>query len=190
MSVYVALLRGVNVGGHKPVAMAALRALIEDLGFRDVESVLQSGNLVFASTVRQTTARLEGMLEAEAARGLGLGTNVMVRAFDEWADVVRRNPFRDEARHDPSHLVAMVLKGAAAVVDVTTLQSAVKGPEQIRASGPHIYITYPAGIGSSKLTNAVIEKALGVRGTARNWNTVLKIEAALRATATHPPSAS
>ena len=91
--------------------------------------------------------------------------------------VVARNPFRKEAERDPSHLVVMFLKAAANAKDLQAVQAAITGPEIIRADGRHLYIVYPAGIGKSRLTNALIEKKLGIRGTARNWNTVVKIAA-------------
>jgi uncharacterized protein (DUF1697 family) len=89
----------------------------------------------------------------------------------------RGNPFRKEAENDPSHLVVMFLKSAANAKDVKAIQAAIAGSEIIRADGRHLYIVYPDGIGRSRLTNALLEKKLGIRGTARNWNTVLKIAA-------------
>ena len=74
-------------------------------------------------------------------------------------------------------LLSQLLKQAANAKDVKAVQAAIAGPEIIRAEGRHLYIVYPAGIGKSRLTNALIEKKLGIRGTARNWNTVLKIAA-------------
>ena len=100
-------------------------------------------------------------------------------ALAEWDEIVAGNPFRAEAARDPGHLVAMILKTAPVAAKVTALQAAAKaGPERVRASGAHLYIVYPEGIGRSKLTNVAIEKALAVRGTARNWNTVLKLQRA------------
>jgi uncharacterized protein (DUF1697 family) len=176
MSVYVALLRAVNVGGRAPVAMSDLRKLLSGLGFTAARTLLQSGNLVFESDGR-TSAQLEALLETEAARRLDLDTDILVRTAREWETLVARNPFPDQARRDPSHLVLMVLKGAAKANDVKALQAAITGPEVVHADGKQLYITYPAGIGRSRLTNAVIEKKLSTRGTARNWNTVLKLAA-------------
>lgn len=159
--------------------MSDLRDMLTQLGFADVQSLLQSGNLVLCSTRRQTASRLEEMLEAEASRRLELQTDFFVRTAEEWGEVVAGNPFRDEARRDPGHLVVMFVKRAPVANDVKLLQAVIKGRETVRASGRHLYIAYPDGMGCSKLTNGVIEKSLGTRGTARNWNTVLKLEAAL-----------
>jgi uncharacterized protein (DUF1697 family) len=175
MAVFIALLRAVNVGGTKKLAMADLRRLLDELGYRDVQSFLQTGNLLFVSTARENAAALEGRLEAEVAKRFGLHTDVLVRTADQWRGVVARNPFPGEAERDPSHLVVMCLKDAPKAADVRALQAAIAGPELVRADGRELYITYPAGIGRSRLTNAVIAKRLATRGTARNWNTVLKL---------------
>ena len=183
MTTCVALLRGINVGGHNRVAMQDLRALCERLGLEDVRSLLQSGNLVFRSANRDTQA-LERRLEQEAGRRLGLQVAFFVRTADEWASLVRKNPFRDEAERDPAHLQAVPMKWApkpAAVAELRAAITAIKGPEQVEARGRDAYFYYPAGMGRSKLTLALIEKTLGGNpGTARNWNTVLKLLALTR----------
>jgi uncharacterized protein (DUF1697 family) len=180
MATYVGLLRGINVGGHKQVAMAELREMLSRLGFDDAQSLLQSGNLVFRGHARPD-ASLERLLETEAKRRLGLDTVFLVRTAEEWKEVVARNPFRTEAERDPGHLVVTLFKAAPDANDVKVLQAAITGPEVVRADGRHAYIVYPNGIGRSRLTNAVIEKKLGTRGTGRNWNTVLKVAALVEA---------
>jgi uncharacterized protein (DUF1697 family) len=174
MPIHVALLRGINVGGHNMVAMSDLRGLLGELGFSDVTSLLQSGNLVFKSD-RQTGPALERLLETETASRLGVSADYIVRSAAEWARIVARNPFTKEAKDDPGHLVVMCLKTAPPAKDIQALQDSIQGPETVRSDGKQLYITYPAGIGRSKLTGALIERKLGSRGTARNWNTVLKL---------------
>ncbi|MFI5267588.1 MAG: DUF1697 domain-containing protein, partial [Chloroflexota bacterium] len=112
----------------------------------------------------------------EAAKRLDLRTDFFVRSVDEWAGVIAGNPFLDEAERDPSHLVVLFLKAAPDASAVEALRAAVVGPEVIRAERRQLYITYPEGIGRSKLTNTLIERKLGTRGTGRNWNTVLKLK--------------
>lgn len=172
MQTYIALLRGVNVGGHRMIAMSDLVALLDRLGLTDARSLLQSGNLVFRASGR-TSAQLEKMLDAEVQKRLGVETKFFVRTADELKDIIAKNPFKREAKDDPGHLLVMFLHGEAK--DVKTLQDAIKGRETFRAIGRQLYIVYPDGVGTSKFTNALIEKKLGVRGTARNWNTVLKL---------------
>jgi len=180
VTIQLALLRGINVGGHRQVAMADLRGLLTQLGFVDPRSLLQSGNLVFGSNAR-TGAHLERLLEAEAAKRLALQTEFFVRSAPEWKAVVAHNPFREEAERDPGHLVVMFLKDAPRVEDVKALQATITGPEVVRAHGRQAYIVYPNGIGRSRLTNALIERKLGTRGTGRNWNTVTRLGALAKA---------
>ena len=177
LTTHVALLRAVNVGGRGKVAMADLRRMLSDLGFAQPRSLLQSGNLVFAS--QMTAGALEAMLEQEASARLGLQTDFIVRTADQWAAIVAANPFPARARDDPSHLVVMPLKSAPDGASLRELEGWIPGREKIEAVGRELYITYPDGIGTSKLTGAVIERRLKARGTARNWNTATKLAAML-----------
>jgi len=179
MALSVALLRGINIAGHNKVAMADLRRLCEDIGLRDPRSLLNSGNLLFESGKR-STAQLERLLETEARKRLALETEFFVRTAEEWEAVIADNPFTQQARRDPGHLVVMILKDAVGPKEVASLQKAIAGPELVRGMGRHVYVTYPAGIGRSRLTSAVIDAKLGTRGTGRNWNTVLKIGTIVR----------
>ena len=176
----IALLRAINVGGRAKVAMADLRAVFATLGYEDTRTVLQTGNVIFASDDGEAAA-LEGRLEAALADCLGLKTHIMIRTAKEWEGIINANPFPEEATSDPGHLVLMALKAKPAKSVVEALNATVKGREVVKAVGAQLYITYPDGIGRSKLTTALIEKTLGARGTGRNWNTVLKIAEAARA---------
>jgi uncharacterized protein (DUF1697 family) len=167
------------VGGHRQVGMTNLRNFLTELGFENVRSVLQSGNLVFASRSR-FGAELERYLEMEAVKRLALESDFYVRTAEEWKSVVRQNPFRKEAERDPGHLIVLFLKNAPTAKDVAHLQADISGPELVKAKGKQAYIFYPNGIGRSKLTNAMIEKRIG-RGTGRNWNTVLKLDVIAKA---------
>ncbi len=173
---YVALVRGINVGGHKMLAMSDVREMLEELGFADVRSLLQSGNLIFAGP-GSVAATLEATLEATAEKRFGFLRHILVRTAREWAAIIERNPFPGEAARDPGHLLVMCLKTKPAGSAAKALEKAIAGREVIRLVGRDLYIVYPDGVGRSKLTNAVIERTLDTRGTARNWNTVLKIRA-------------
>ena len=176
MARYIALLRGINVGGNKMIAMADLRAFMAHMGLEDPQSILQSGNLVFRSKSRPT-GKLEQLLEVGIKKRLSIETHFFVRTAQEWQSVIAHNPFPEEAKRDPGHLVVMLFKSAPAPGDVKALQGAIPGSEVIRVDERQGYITYPDGQGRSRLTNALIESRLGTRGTARNWNTVLKLAA-------------
>lgn len=170
----MALLRAINLPAHNKVTMSDLRDLLAQLGFGDPRSLLQSGNLVFQSP-RRTGAGLERFLEAEAEKRLDLRTDFIVRTTSEWDTVIAHNPFPDEAKRDPAHLLVVFLKDAPNAQAVKLLSAAITGREIVRADGKHAYIVYPDGVGRSRLTNAIIEKKLGTRGTGRNWNTVLNL---------------
>jgi uncharacterized protein (DUF1697 family) len=176
MKSYVALLRGINLGPHKQVDMGELRDLATKLGFVDARSLLRTGNLLFQCPSR-TCAQLERLLEVEAEKHLDLETKFFVRTAEEWQAVIDRNPFRAEAKRDPSHLLVMFLKDDVNTKAVKALQAGINGREIVGGDGRHLYIVYPDGIGRSRLTNAAIEKKLGTAGTCRNWNTVLKLGA-------------
>jgi uncharacterized protein (DUF1697 family) len=175
----VALFRAVNLPSHNSVGAADLRRLFESLGFDDVRTLLQTGNVVFLVTGSVTPATLERRIEQAAARLFGLQTDVMVRDAAAWREIVRSNPFPDEARDDPSHLVVLLLKSAPRAGGVEALRTGITGRERVAAGTRALYLVYPDGIGRSKVTNIRIERAIGVSGTGRNWNTVLKIDALL-----------
>jgi uncharacterized protein (DUF1697 family) len=173
----IALLRGVNVGGNKMVAMADLRALLGRLGFADVQSVLQSGNLVFSlAGVTRSCAALERHLETEVEKALGLKADFHVRTAEEWKSVIAGNPFHAEAASDPSHLLVTFYKVPLVAADVKALQAAITGPERLHGDGRHLYMVFPEGVGNSKAA-ALVGRYLKSPGTGRNWNTVLKLSA-------------
>ncbi|HJY87917.1 MAG TPA: DUF1697 domain-containing protein [Candidatus Acidoferrales bacterium] len=164
VTVHIALLRAVNLPAHNKVAMSELRALATDLGFTEARTLLQSGNLVFRSDV--TGVKLERVLETEARKRLGLDTHFIVRTARQWNAIVAGNPLPMEARQDPAHLVVMVCKDLVPkTVKITGARR-----EIVRPRGREIYVYYPDGIGVSRLK-------IDVCGTARNWNTVLKLAA-------------
>ena len=174
MTGYVAFLRAVNVGGTAKVAMAELKALAETIGLGRPRTLLQSGNLVFDAK-STSTAATEKLLEREVAGRFGVKPEIMVRSAKELDAVIARNPFTKEARSDPGRLHVHFLKSPASAVQVAALNGAIKGREAVKGAGAEVFICFPDGAGNSKLTGAVIERHLGARGTARNWNTVIKL---------------
>jgi uncharacterized protein (DUF1697 family) len=160
--------------------MADLKTLLERLGYVGPQTLLQSGNVVFGfppNAKSRTAADIEAHIEAELQKALDLASDVFVRSSAEWGDLIAANPFPNEAKSDPAHLVAVILRDPPDPSSVKALQATIKGRETVRAHDRQLYIVYPDGIGTSKLTGTVIERVLGTRGTARNWNTVLKLSA-------------
>ena len=175
MSICIALLRGVNIVGRKMVPMSELRAMAEAARLANARTLLQSGNLVFESA--KSVSALEKLLEGKIEERLGLTTDVHVRTAYEWHAVVAANPFAKEAKNDPSHLLVHVMRAAPMREQLASLRRAIAGRERIEIDDRHAYIVYPDGVGGSKLTTALLDRHLGTRGTARNWNTVLKLAA-------------
>jgi len=177
---YIALLRAVNLAGKNAVAMATLRDLPATLGFTEARTLLQSGNLLFRGPARKT-ANVERELHEAAKARLRVETDFFVRTAAEWDELVAVNPFTREAKTDPGHLIVMPFSAVPGKDAPAALQGAIQGNEVFRVVGRTGYFVYPDGVGRSRLTLALIERKLGVRGTGRNWNTVLKIAAALEA---------
>jgi uncharacterized protein (DUF1697 family) len=175
MTSYVALLRGVNVGGNKMVSMAELRAMLEALGLADVKTLLQSGNAVFRAPAKPP-AKLEQLLESETRKRLGLTCDYHVRTAAELRAVIEANPLGAEAKSDPARLLVTFFRAPLDKAAVKAAQAAIDGPEIVRCDGRHLYMFYPNGQGDSKAA-IVVGKALRVQGTGRNWNTVLKLAA-------------
>jgi uncharacterized protein (DUF1697 family) len=174
--IHVGLLRAVNLGPHNKVSMSDLRQLLGTLGLRDVQTVLQSGNVVFRSGTA-STGRLERLLEEAVETALRVKTDFFVRTASEWKSLIDGNPFPDDVKRDPGHVLVLFLKDAPDPAAVTSLRQAITGREVIETSGRHAYVVYRDGIGRSRLTNLLLEKKLGTRSTGRNWNTVLKLGA-------------
>lgn len=170
----MALLRAVNLGA-RPVNPQGLVRWLEGCGLSEVRSWSRTGSLVFQAQ-GHTPLELEGELERSTQEALGLDTDCMVRTQGEWDSLVRANPFPEFASADPSHLVAYLLKGQPPGGALERLQATQRGPEEHRLVRRHLYATYPEGIGRSKLRLVRIERALGTRGTGRNWNTALKFQ--------------
>jgi uncharacterized protein (DUF1697 family) len=176
MTTYIGLLRGINIGPHKRIAMAGLKTLLGELGFEDPRTLLASGNVVFRADA-QSTAALERVLKTATAQHLGVETEYFVRTAKEWNAIIEANPFPADAKRDPSHFIVMCFKDAPSASAVKALQAAIVGRETVKTKGLQAYCKYPDGMGTSKLTIGLIEKMLGTRGTARNWNTVMKLGA-------------
>ncbi len=172
--VYISLIRGVNVGGNRKVAMEALRNLHRTIGLSRPVTLLQSGNVAFLSEASERGS-LEERIGAAFADVFGFSAEVMVRSEAELKAAAGANPFPSEARSDPSHLLVMFLKTRPDKAAAARVEAIEVGRERIKAGKDELYLYYPDGIGRSKLTNSLIERQLGTSGTARNWSTVMKL---------------
>ena len=174
MAAIISLLRAVNVTGYNRVKMDALRELYESLGLSGAQTYIQSGNVVFRTEAKDL-ARLQKRIEDAIEKSCGFRTGVVLRSSAELKDIIRRNPFAKRSGIEPNRLVVSFLTGAPAPESKQRIAQIKVGPEELVLDGRELYIYYGGGIGSSKLTPAVIERALKVSGTARNWNTITKL---------------
>jgi uncharacterized protein (DUF1697 family) len=172
MTRYVALLRGINIGPHRRVAMADLRALIGSLGYDDVQTLLQSGNAVF--TAEGPTEQVALDLEHRIATDLGVKTEVVLRTDRELADVVEHDPLGHVAV-EPKRYQVSFLSGELTAKVARELAALDFAPEQFVLSGLEIYAWHPDGINRSPLARLLSGPRLGVTATARNWSTVTKL---------------
>ena len=172
MPIYVALLRGINVGGNRMVKMADLREVFVAAGARDVATYIQSGNVVFTHAAR-SQPMLAAELEKRIARVAGFPVPVVLRSAGELAQVIEDTPFPD-ADADHLHVAFLTTRPPA---NVPQIDARVFAPERCAVVGRDLYLYLPNGIGRSKLAAAVLARprAIGAGGTARNWRTVLKL---------------
>jgi uncharacterized protein (DUF1697 family) len=174
MPAFAALLRAVNVGGRNLLPMAALTEVCEGLGLTGVKTLLQSGNVVFRSPGSASPAK---KLHDAIEKRFGARPELFLRSSGELRAALAANPFPKEAKADPSHLLVLFFDGAPAAGAAKTLAAWDRGPEQAKLVGDNLYIYFPEGMGRSKLTNAVMERALGHAATGRNFTTVTKLAA-------------
>lgn len=167
MPTYVALLRGVNVGGKRKVSMATLRSIVESLGHTDVQTYIQSGNVVFKGGAGVTARELERAIE----RKLGLDVTVMLRTRADLTRVVKQNPF---SAVDLSGVHVGFLTEKPKPAAVAALDAEQFAPDRFVVKGREVYLHLPNGMGRSKLP-AYLDRQLKVPATVRNWNSVLKL---------------
>lgn len=174
MAVVISMLRGVNVGGRKRMAMEALRELYCALGCQDTRTYVQSGNVVF-KTKERDLHRLTKRIEAEIERSFGFHSHIIVRSPDEMRDVVLKNPFASRAGIDPGKLLVTFLASDIEPAAREVVLSIRAEPEELHVSARELYIYFSNGMGRTKLPMARIEKVVKTPATSRNWNTVLKL---------------
>lgn len=172
MSIYIALLRGINVGKAKRIAMADLRALLAGLGYTDVATLLNSGNVVFKAG-KGTPKKLAAHISAAIASQLGIEVPVIVVSAKDFALIAKDNPFAASAT-DPSRLLIAFVPDAGALSAVSTISTLVTPPEQLHVGAHAAYLHCASGILESKAAEALLGKA-GKAATTRNWGTVQKL---------------
>ena len=174
VTTYIALLRGINVGKAKRIAMADLRALLEGLGHTDVATLLNSGNVVFRSS-KKTPAKIAAEISAAIATQLGIDVPVIVKSAKDLAAIIDGNALVDAAA-DPSRLLVAFVQETDALPALSAIAPHVVPPERFLLGREAAYLHCARGILESKAGEALVGKA-GKAATTRNWATVLKLQA-------------
>ncbi len=169
----ISMLRGVNLGKRR-VKMDALRALYESLGFRDVQTFVQSGNVVFRSE-QKNLAVLTKKIESAIEGKFGFYSDVILRSASEVRDTIARNPFAKRSGIEPSKFLVWFLASDPGEEIRKKVRGINTEPEELRIDGCEVYIYFPNGMARPKMKWPAIEKVLAARGTGRNWNTVRKL---------------
>jgi|SRR5882672_316676 len=171
MPVYVSMLRGINVGGHKLIKMEKLRAAFVALGFEDVQTYIQSGNVVFKAT-KTTPAALSKKIEEKILKDFGFSVPVISRTQEELGKAIQSNPFLKKPGIDLEKLHVTFLAEPPAAPGLKKLAEYTIAPDGSCCVGSHVYLHLPNGFSKSSLFKVPWEKALAVVTTTRNWKTV------------------
>lgn len=171
--IYICLLRGINVGGNKRIKMADLRDLLKTIGIQHAKTILQSGNVVFESD-EENQGILINTIETTIQGHYGFEVKVILRTSQQWQTIIDSKPAYS-IEVTGSRLLLVCLNSISKPKDISTLTDAKKD-EIIHMLDTDIFIYYPNGMSKSKLGNPMLERKLKVTSTARNWNTVLKLQ--------------
>ncbi len=175
MNRYISILRGINVGGHKKILMADLKKLYTNLGFENVVSYIQSGNVIFDSSIN-TSDDLKQMIQEIITSNYSFEVPVIIRTVKDLETVIKEDPFIEiDKTENGSKLHVAFLSETPEVQALQNLIDFIKESEECVLIDNHLYIWYPNGAGRSKLTTQVIERKLDVQATLRNWKTALKM---------------
>jgi len=174
MPAVICMLRAVNVGGHNKIKMDALRELCISLKLRDPQTYVQSGNVVFQTNVTDL-GLLARRIEQAIEQRFGFRPSVILRTAADLRDVIARNPFASRSGIEPSKLAVTFLAGEPSAEARTKLLAIPAAPEELLLSGRELFVYFPNGMGRPKLSWPMVERALAIPGTSRNWNTVSKL---------------
>ena len=169
--IYIALLRGINIGPHKRMKMEKLRASCEGLGFRKVKTYIQSGNIVCQGGKLSSDAAAK-RIEAQIEQDFGFSADVIARTADQMKQIIEGNPLLKEPGVDTSKLHVMFLTEAPPSQSIKKLESLVLDPDKVQYKGKEVYFYFPNGVSGSSIWKHNLDRVLGISGTMRNWRTV------------------
>ncbi len=174
MAVFISLLRGINVSGHKIIKMAVLKSMYEELGYTNVKTYLQSGNVIF-ETCNKENAHLEKKISAMITTKFGFDVTVIVLTKDELNDIIEKNVFTNDSSKDPAFLHITFLASGPKDIDFESIKCKRAKGEEITIEQNAVYLYCPHGYGKTKLTNNFLETKLKVSATTRNWKTITEL---------------
>ena len=175
MKIFISFLRGVNMTGHNSIKMTDLASLYINLGFRDAETYIQSGNVFFRETGEISVSALSVTIEQAILERFNYIIPVMIRTNQELSDLFFSNPFLGETNFDPSKMAVLFLHDKPSESQIQKVANIDYPPDKFRIIGREIFIYCPNGFGRTKLYTNFFEQKMGVVGTARNWKTITTI---------------
>ena len=176
MPIYIAMLRGINIGPHKRIKMERLRSSFAGLGFDSVQTYIQSGNVVFKAG-RASASNLCKKIEGQLIADFGFQVSVILRTSEEMEKIVRGNPLLKEKGVDPAKLHVAFLSEAPASAALAKLSALTLAPDRVRFLDKELYLYFPNGTSGSSLWKHPLDRVLSVVTTTRNWNTVSQLYA-------------
>jgi len=170
--IYISILRGINVSGQKSIKMADLKVLYENLGFTDVQTYIQSGNVIFGAT--ETDCRkLISAIENAIQKKYDFDVPVQIRTKEEFKKVIDNLPFKGE--RELNRLLVTFLSETPTNIPIEEIEKLKAKDDEIVFKDQAIYLYVPEGYGKSKLDNNTLERKLKVKATTRNWKTINKL---------------
>jgi len=173
---YIALLRGINVGGKRKLLMADLKALFSKLGFSNIITYIQSGNVVFESDKDEKNIKLASQIETAIQEHFKLDVPVMIKKTNEWKQIISDNPFLNDKNIGIERLHLTLLDGIPEQDQIDDLKQIKLDSEQFEVIGQEVFLCCKDKFSSkSKMTNTLFEKKFKCKSTSRNWKTVMKL---------------
>ncbi len=158
--------------GHNSLKMNDLSLLYEEMGFENVKTYIQSGNVIFSCKNSDKVTDIATRIELKINEKFGYSTSVFVRNIPELKSILVKNPFNNEDNFDPAKLLVILLSYEATIEQINKVINISYPPDKFKVSGREIYVYCPNGFGTSKLYTNFFEKKMGVTATARNWRTI------------------
>ncbi len=174
MEIYIAILRGINVSGQKKIKMADLKAHLEELNFKNVQTYIQSGNVIFEHEAASPES-LENEIEKKIFEKYGFRVPIIIKTPPELEYVLNNNPFLNDPDKASDRLYVTFLADAPSTINIGKLENTDHSPEEYVLDGRNIYFFSPGGYGRAKMNNNFFENKLKVNATTRNWRTINKL---------------